>query len=113
MSERHCLNDLLGMHVRFADGTAGDQVTDVRLAPGDRVRGVLADLVTEGLIVGPRRPGTLFGYDRSPHRGPWMIAVVLRFLHRHTGYLPWDDVERIDWQEGIVYVRVTSLQRPY
>jgi hypothetical protein len=110
MGERHCLNDLLGMHVRFADGTDGDQVTDLRLAHGDRVRGVLAELVAEGLVVGRRRPGTLFGYDRDPHRGPWMIAVVVRFLHRHTGYVSWDDVERVDWDHQVVHLRVTSLE---
>jgi len=113
MSERHCLNDLLGMHIRFANGADGDQVTDVRLRPGDRVHGVLAELVTEGLVVGKRRPGTLFGYDRDPRRGPWMIGVDVRFRHRHTRYLPWDDVDHIDWGERIVQVRVTSLRPPY
>ena len=108
--ERHRLNDLLGMHVRFADGTDGDQVIDLRLAPGDRVRGQLAELVSTGLVVGRMRPGTLFGYDRDPEQGPWMVRVLMRRLHRHTGYLDWDDVSEIDWSSGIVQLRRTTLR---
>ena len=111
MTQRHRLNDLLGMDIRFADGTDGDQVTDVRLVTGDRVRGQLAELVADGLVVGRRRPGTLFGYDRDPRRGPWMIRTVVRLLHRHTGYLEWDDVELIDWEARVVHVRRTSLRK--
>jgi hypothetical protein len=107
---RHRLNDLLGMHVRFADGTDGDQVIDVRLVPGDDVRGHLNELVTEGLIVGRNRPGTLFGYDRNPQQGPWLIRVILRFVHRHTGYLEWADVDHIDWQNARVHATTTSLR---
>ncbi|HET6560841.1 MAG TPA: hypothetical protein VFG72_03120 [Marmoricola sp.] len=107
---RHRLDDLLGMTVRFADGSHGDQVTDVRLVPGDRVRGQLAELVTEGLIVGKHRPGTLFGYDRDPDQGPWLIRVIMRFVQRHTGYLEWGDVTRIDWSDGVVHVDRTSLR---
>ena len=84
---RHRLNDLLDMRIRFADGTDGERVTDVRLVPGERVRGQLNELVIEGLIVGRRRPGTLFGYDRNPHQGPWLVRVVIAYLHRHTGYV--------------------------
>jgi hypothetical protein len=107
---RHRLNDLLGMTVCFADGSRGDCVTDVRLVPGDSIRGHLAELVTEGLVVGKRRPGTLFGYDRHPDQGPWMIRVIVRWMHRHTGYLQWSDVEQIDWEDREVHVTVTGLR---
>lgn len=33
MTERHRLNDLLGLHVRFADVTDGDRVIDPRQGP--------------------------------------------------------------------------------
>ena len=112
MSEppRHRLSDLLGMHVRFADGRDGDNIVDVRLARGDRVRGQLQELVSEGLIIGRRSPGTLFGYDRDPRQGPWAIRVLVRLLHRNTGYLEWGDVEGIDWEEQVVRLRVNALR---
>jgi hypothetical protein len=107
---RHRLTDLLGMHVRYADGRDGDQVTDVRLAPGARVPGPLADLVVDGFIVGKMRPGTLFGYDRHPSQGPWVLRTIVRFLHRHTGYLTWDDVARVDWEGRRLHLRRNDLR---
>jgi hypothetical protein len=107
---RHRLGDLLGMHVRFADGRDGEHVVDVRLVAGDRIRGQLNELVTEGLIVGHRRPGTLFGYDRYPRQGPWAIRAVVRLLHRSTGYLTWSDVAAIDWESSIVHLKVNELR---
>lgn len=110
MSTTHRMTDLLGMGVRFADGRDGDQVTDVRLAPATRVPGPLAELVVDGLVVGRRRPGTLFGYARNPGQGPWMVRSVVRLLHRHTGYLAWEDVDHVDWAAGVVHVRRTELR---
>lgn len=110
MTERHRLSDLLGMRIRFADGRDGDQVTDVRLAPSSVLRGQLTELVADGLIVGKQRPGTLFGYDRHPKQGPWVLRVVIRYLHRHTGYVTWDDVDHLDWDVGYVHLRTTGLR---
>jgi hypothetical protein len=59
------------MHVVFADGRDGDRVTDVRLVRGDRVRGTMSELVMEGFVIGKRRTGTYFGYDRHPSMGLW------------------------------------------
>jgi hypothetical protein len=103
MTGRHRMTDLLGMRVRFADGGdgGGGGVVDVRLAPSTRVPGPLAELVVDGLVVGRRRPGTLFGYDRHPDQGPWAIR---------TGYLAWEDVERVDWDTRTVHVRTTGLR---
>jgi hypothetical protein len=107
---RRRLNELLGMHVRFADGRDGEKVIDVRVEPGDRVRGTLSELVVEGFVIGKGRPGSLFGYDRDPSMGPWMIRVIVRALHRHTGYTRWADVERVDWESRIVHLRTNELQ---
>lgn len=110
MTSRHRLTDLLGMRVVLADGRDGDQVVDVRLAPSSRVTGPLAELVVDGLLVGRMRPGTLFGYDRHPTQGPWMVKKIVRFLHRHTGYVSWADVETVDWDAGVVRLRVNDVQ---
>ena len=110
MTGRHRMTELVGLHVRFADGRDGDKVIDLRLVPSARVPGPLAEYVVEGLLVGKMRPGTLFGYDRHPEQGPWMIRTVVRFLHRHTGYVAWSDVERVDWAAGVVHLRVAELR---
>jgi hypothetical protein len=107
---RHHLNDLLGMHVRFADGSDGDHVIDVRLIPAGPLRGQLNQLVTDGLVIGRRRPGTLFGYDRNAQQGPWLVRTIIRFLHRHTGYLQWSDVDQLDWDSRTVHVTLTELR---
>jgi hypothetical protein len=106
---RHRLDDLLGMHVVFADGRDGDQVTDVRLVRGDRLRGTMSELVVDGFIIGRRRPGSYFGYDRHPSMGPWVLRTLIRALHRHTGYLGWADVESIDWDARTLRLQVDEL----
>jgi hypothetical protein len=110
VSDRHRLSSLLGMHVTFRDGRDGDQVTDVRLSEGDRVGGAIGELVVAGFIVGRRRPGTLFGYDRHPSMGPWVLRRLVRFLHRRTGYLTWEDVAEIDWDTRTLRLRTDSLR---
>ena len=109
-ARKHRLTDLLGMRIRFADGRDGDQVTDVRLEPGDRVRGTHAELVAVGFVVGKRRPGTLFGYDRHPEMGPWIVRVIIRAMHRRTGYVRWEDVEAVDWEQRQLRLRVNQLR---
>ena len=110
MTPRHRMTDLLGMDVQLADGRERDQVIDVRLTPSARVTGPLAELVVDGFVVGRARPGTLFGYDRHPGQGPWMVRTVVRFLHRHTGFIAWQDVERVDWEARVVHVRTNGLR---
>lgn len=90
------LDELLGMEV---DST-GAHVLDVRLSPGDGLGREPVRVV--GLIVGRGRPGSFFGYERSPRQGPWLVAHVIGWLHRHTTYLPWEQVERIAWGEGLI-----------
>jgi hypothetical protein len=107
---RHRLSDLLGMQVVFADGRDGDQVVDVRMVRGDRVRGTMSELVVDGFIIGRRRPGTLFGYDRNPSMGPWVLRVIVRALHRRTGYVDWSDVRRVDWDTRTLRLRVDGLR---
>lgn len=110
MSHPRRLSDLLGMHVVFADGRDGDQVTDVRMLMGERVGDSIGELVVKGFIVGRRRPGTLFGYDRNPSMGPWILRRIVRFVHRRTGYLGWDDIDDIDWDARTMKLRVDNLR---
>jgi hypothetical protein len=110
LPNRHRLSELLGMHVVFADGRDGDQVTDVRLVQDGPINGRSDELVVSGFIVGRRRPGTLFGYDRHPSMGPWVLRLLVRFLHRRTGYLTWDDVAVVEWDRQTLRLRVDTLR---
>ncbi|KAA1419265.1 hypothetical protein F0U44_12530 [Nocardioides humilatus] len=95
---RHTLSELLEMRVELADcpGKAL-QVLDVRLAerPDARGKSVTA------LLVGHGRPGSYLGYERAPGRGPWLVAAVVRWMHRHSRFVDAAEVE-IDWEARIV-----------
>ncbi len=89
------IGDLLGMRVRSADGEKLGTVLDVRLVPKAWKSNPRLEM-TE-LIVGRGRPGSLLGYDRGDFNGPWLVRVVVTWLHRHTGRLALDRVTGIDW----------------
>lgn len=110
-NERRRLGEMLRLSVRFANGRSAGFVTDVRLGATDRVRGLHSELATEGLVVGRRRHGSMLGYDRKPEQGPLMVRLIVRALHRHTGYVPWTDVRDIDWDERVLNLRVDRLDR--
>ena len=105
----HRLTEVVGMRIRYADGRGGDRVLDLRFAPSQRVIGPLAELAVEGIIAGKMRPGTLFGYDRNREQGPWLVRAALRVLHRHTGYVTWNDVDHIAWDDRTIHLRVNEL----
>lgn len=91
------MDDLLGMAVRV-DGDRVGRVLDVRLAP----RRAEGRLILKSLIVGRGRPGSLLGYDRGDFNGPALVQAAVRMLHRHTGELPLEDVDHVDWAGSTV-----------
>ena len=102
------LNQLLQMPVQDASGRRLGRVLDVRLErettePGERIRVI-------GLVVGHGRPGSYFGYDRRPDMGPWLVRVVVRWLHRHSAYVDLADLADMDWDAGVIRVDPTRMQ---
>jgi sporulation protein YlmC with PRC-barrel domain len=102
------LNQLLQMPVQDPDGRRLGRVLDVRLErettePGERLRVI-------GLVVGHGRPGSYFGYDRKPDMGPWLVRVVVRWLHRHSAYVDLADLVELDWDAEVVRVDPTRMQ---
>ncbi|HWJ09975.1 MAG TPA: hypothetical protein VNS46_11390 [Nocardioides sp.] len=81
--ERMRLGELVGMPV-VAPAAAGlhrhSRVLDVRIVSVPDGRRTAVD----ALVVGPGRPGALLGYDRRSEPGPWLIAGIVRWLHRHA-----------------------------
>jgi sporulation protein YlmC with PRC-barrel domain len=103
------LNQLLQMPVQDLDGRRLGRVLDVRLErettePGERIRVI-------GLVVGRGRPGSYLGYDRRPDMGPWLVRVIVRWLHRHSAYVDLADLAGLDWDAGVVRVDPRRMQR--
>jgi hypothetical protein len=103
------LVEMLGMEVRAPDGALLGRVNDLRLSPGQRVTGVTAELVVDGLVVANRHAGSMLGYDRRAEQGPWLVRAVVRALHRHTGYLPMAAVTEIDWDADVMQTSAEEL----
>jgi sporulation protein YlmC with PRC-barrel domain len=79
---RRCrVGGLLGLPVRCDALPRRSKVLDLRMTgtPGGSGEHRVA-----ALVVGPGRPGALFGYDRSGEPGPAAVAAVVRWLHRHA-----------------------------
>jgi len=85
-------SDLIGRDVVRADGTAVGVVTDLRCVQDGPVRGAHASLRIDALLVSRHHVGSLLGYDRRKRQGPWLIRVIVRYLHRHMQVVPWADV---------------------
>jgi sporulation protein YlmC with PRC-barrel domain len=90
------VSDLVGATVADGDGRTLGYVTDVRLAQVGPVRGTLAELEVESLIVSKRHAGSLFGYERDITHGPWLVRRLALWLHREAFLLPWGDVSDVD-----------------
>jgi hypothetical protein len=108
-SEAHRLGELLGFDVVTEGGRALGHVNDVRLATGHGIRGTRAELLVEGFVVGTRHAGSLLGYDRRSEQGPWLVRRLVRWLHRHAGYVAWEAVRSVDWDERRVVVRTETM----
>jgi sporulation protein YlmC with PRC-barrel domain len=89
-------SDLVGARVRDADGADLGTVSDIRLVQDGPVLGTWgAAFRVVGLVVAPPRTGSFLGYERGPVNGPWLVAKVVRWLHRDGVFVPWDDVESV------------------
>jgi hypothetical protein len=90
------LSELLGLDVLDAAAQRIGTVVDVRLT----VDGDLDDNPTPpmlfGLLVSPRTRSSYLGYERSDARRPALLAALLRWRHRGTFLVLWDDICRVD-----------------
>lgn len=90
-------SDLLGAAVRDADGVEVGHVSDLRMTQDGPVLGTWgAAFRVTGLVVSPNHTGSFLGYERGTVHGPWLVEKVVRWLHRHAVYVPWEDVESYD-----------------
>jgi hypothetical protein len=86
------ITDLLGSRV-FGPGFLGF-VSDVRFTLEAESIGQPARLY--GIIVSPQARSSSLGFERSGVRSPWPIAALVRWRHRGSFLVRWDDIERLD-----------------
>jgi len=98
---RRRLNEALHLAAYTTDGEPLGQVLDVRLV---RLDGATMRLEAQGLVIGRGRPGSYLGYDRDGKQGPWLLNRLVRWIHRHSGYVPMSDVVSVDWDGRRVVV---------
>ena len=89
------MSDLMACEVYDAGGTSLGKVRDVRLVMDGPLRGGLAALRVDAIVIGGDAIGGRLGYLRGGVRGPALIAAVMRRLEDRATVVPASDVE--DW----------------
>ncbi len=107
---RRCrVGDLLGMPVRCGGLRRRSKVLDLRMVGSPDGTG---EHRVVALLVGPGRPGALFGYDRRSDPGPAAVAAVVHWLHRHARVVELDDSVEIDRESGEVRIGSAASLQP-
>ena len=105
------MSDLVQATVCDSSGAVIGRVHDVRLVQDGPILGTWgAAFRVEGLIVGPQRVGNFLGYERGSLRGPWLVAAVVKWLHRESVFVPWSDVASVE--DHVVRIRRTKANLP-
>jgi hypothetical protein len=85
-------SDLIGQDVFDAAAKHIGVVTDLRCVQDGPLRGSMQAPRIAALIISTRHTGSLLGYDRRGQQGPWLIRIIVQFLHRHAVLVPWEAV---------------------
>ena len=97
------LSDLLDAVIVDPDGNELGRVHDVRLVQDGPILGSFgAALSIEGLVFGKAAFLDRLGFDRSEMKGPATVEWIVRALHRHTRFVPWELVAAVE--EGRIHV---------
>jgi sporulation protein YlmC with PRC-barrel domain len=89
-------SDLIGREVVDAGGSHVGYVSDLRCVQDGPVRGTLAAPRVHALLVDRHHVGSRLGYQDRDQHGPWIIAALIRLLHRHSQVIEWDQVQMIE-----------------
>ncbi|OBF94490.1 hypothetical protein A5790_10400 [Mycobacterium sp. 852002-51152_SCH6134967] len=90
------LSEILGLPVCDADALSVGTVVDVRLHFRDGGDPASSTPQLFGLVVSPHTRSSYLGYERSGVNKPRALAALLRWRHRGTRLVLWQDVARID-----------------
>ena len=101
------VGDLIDMPVSDVDGHSIGAIREVRAHAFRRSDGSVG-LAVSGVVAGKTR-ARLFGYERHGEQGPALLRAIVRWLHRHSHYIRWD---QIDIDAGRARVRVRTAELP-
>jgi hypothetical protein len=102
-------SDLIGLDVLDRGGRRLGVVVDLRCVQDGPVRGLLATLRVDALIVAARHTGSMLGYGRPEQNAPWLVAALVRLLHRPVRVVPWSAVAD---HTGQIILRLDAAQLP-
>lgn len=100
----HLISDLIGARVNGPGVEPLGRVLDVGCTAFERTDHGLGRLQVVDLLVGFRHTGARLGYVEDSHEGPWLIARLVRRLHRRDRRVPISAVESIDWDSSVITV---------
>ena len=86
------LGDLLGTPVLDADGGRLGRVADVRFVLDGTPHQLMAEPRLLGMVVGPHSAASFLGYERNGLSRPWLLAQLLRWRHRGSFLVLWEDI---------------------
>ncbi|WP_431279152.1 PRC-barrel domain-containing protein [Leifsonia poae] len=90
------LSDLMQTPVFDPDGNRVGRVIDARFVIDGTPRQLLSDARLAGFVVSSHSGSSFLGYERTDERSPWLIAQFLRWRHRGSFFVRWEDVAMLD-----------------
>ncbi|MBT2565464.1 PRC-barrel domain containing protein [Arthrobacter sp. ISL-85] len=89
------LGDLLGTPVFDADGGRLGRVADARFVLEGAPHQLMVEARLLGLVVGPHSASSFMGYERNGLTHPRLLARILRWRHRGSFLVLWEDVAAV------------------
>ncbi|NUS35126.1 MAG: PRC-barrel domain containing protein [Pseudarthrobacter sp.] len=89
------LGDLLGTPVHDADGGRLGRVADARFVLDGPPHQLMAEPRLLGLVVSPHSVSSFLGYERTGLIQPWPLANLLRWRHRDSFLVMWEDIDMV------------------
>ena len=86
------LADMLGREVVDSNGDRLGEVSDFRFALDSAPTQLLSQARLVGIIVSPRTASSFLGFERQGMTQPWPVAQLLRWWHRGSFLVLWEDV---------------------
>jgi sporulation protein YlmC with PRC-barrel domain len=99
------LSDVLGSDVVDGGGQRLGEVSDVRFALDAGAGQLLSPARLVGIVVSPRTASSFLGYERQEISQPWPVAQLLRWRHKGSFLVLWEDIavmgpERVGLRPG-------------